>query len=228
MCGMKRLAGLVVALSVIGGLLILAQDETRSGEWRSSGGDSTYKRYSPLSQITRDNVQNLRIVWRRPALDPHLKEQFPKLRTNNYLRATPTMIGGVLYAPDATGLVQAFDATTGQLIWRQAPVPDMADEGSASSTRGGDFWKGGPDDRLFNVRNGYLYALDLRGRAIGAFGTGGRVNLLPAGAHRFGWTSGPIVVGDVVVIAGNLDGAGDEGQKWKNSPPEDVRGFDAR
>jgi len=41
-------------------------------------------------------------------------------------------------------------------------------------------------------------------------------------------SSGPIVVGDVIVIAGNLDGAGDEGQNWKNSPPEDVRGFDAR
>ena len=224
-----RIAGaLVAALAICGGWLIRAQDETRAGEWRSSGGDSTYKRYSPLAQITRDNVKNLRVVWRRPALDPALKAQFPKLRTNNYLRATPTMIGGVLYAPDATGLVQAFDATTGQLIWRQAAVPDMADEASASSTRGVDFWKGGSDHRLFNVRNGYLYALDLRGRAIGAFGTGGRVNLLPAGAHRFGWTSGPIVVGDVVVIAGNLDGAGDEGQKWKNAPPEDVRGFDAR
>jgi len=224
-----RIAGALVASAIaMGGLLVRAQDETRAGEWRSSGGDSTYKRYSPLAQITRDNAKNLRVIWRRPALDPALKEQFPKLRTNNYLRATPTMIGGVLYAPDATGLVQAFDATTGQLIWRQAPVPDMADEVSASSTRGVDFWKGGSDHRLFNVRNGYLYALDLRGRAISAFGIGGRVNLLPAGAHRFGWTSGPIVVGDVVVIAGNLDGAGDEGQKWKNSPPEDVRGFDAR
>jgi glucose dehydrogenase len=225
-----RIAGALVAsaLAMCGGWLVRAQDETRAGEWRSSGGDSTYKRYSPLAQITRDNVKTLRVVWRRPALDPALKEQFPKLRTNNYLRATPTMIGGVLYAPDATGLVQAFDATTGQLIWRQAPVPDMADEVSASSTRGVDFWKGGSDYRLFNVRNGYLYALDLRGRAISAFGTGGRVNLLPPGAHRFGWTSGPIVVGDVVVIAGNLDGAGDDGQKWKNSPPEDVRGFDAR
>ena len=114
--------------------------------------------------------QEPRVVWRRPALDPELKEQFPKLRTNNYLRATPTMIGGVLYAPDATGLVQAFDAATGQPIWRQEPAPDMADEASASSTRGVDFWKGGSDHRLFNVRNGYLYALDLRGRAIGAFG----------------------------------------------------------
>ena len=57
---------------------------------------------------------------------------------------------------------------------------------------------------------------------------GGRVSLVPEGARSFGWSSGPIVVGDVVVIAGNLDGAGDGGTKWKGSPPEDVRGFDAR
>ena len=220
--------GLALTLGVRANVPIRAQDETRNGEWRSSGGDSSYKRYSPLAQINRDNVKNLRIVWRRPALDPTLKDRFPKLRTNNYLRATPTMIGGVLYAPDAVGLIEAFDGATGELLWRQDPGPEMANESSASSTRGVDFWKGGNDHRLFTVRNGYLYALDLRGRSVTAFGTGGRVNLLPAGAHSFGWSSGPIVVGNVVVIAGNLDGAGDGGQKWKNSPPEDVRGFDAR
>ena len=210
-------------------MLALAQDETRTGEWRSSGGDSAYTRYSPLAQINRDNVKNLRIVWRRPALDPQVPQQFPKLRTNNNLRATPTMIGGVLYAPGATGLLEAFDATTGETIWRQEPVPDMESETSASSTRGVDYWKGGSDHRLFTVRNGYLYALDLRGRALE------RVrrppagsSLVPEGARSFGWSSGPIVVGDVVVIAGNLDGAGDAGQKWKGSLPEDVRGFDAR
>src|SRR5437899_216604 len=176
-----RLVGAGVAALAIGGSwLIRAQDETRSGEWRSSGGDSSYKRYSPLAQITRENVKNLRIVWRRPALDPRLKEQFPKLRTNNYLRATPTMIGGVLYAPDAAGLIEAFDAATGQTIWRQDPGPEMASEVSASSTRGVDYWKGASDHRLFTVRNGYLYALDLRGRAVTAFGTGGRVSLVPA------------------------------------------------
>jgi quinoprotein glucose dehydrogenase len=147
---------LAVTLAMGGSLLIRAQDETRTGEWRSSGGDSAYKRYSPLAQITRDNVKNLRIVWRRPALDPRLKEQFPKLRTNNYLRATPTMIGGVLYAPDAAGLIEAFDAATGQIIWREDPGPEMASQTSASSTRGVDYWKGGSDHRLFTVRNGYL------------------------------------------------------------------------
>jgi quinoprotein glucose dehydrogenase len=223
-----RFGVLLAVLGIGGSWLVLAQDETRSGEWRSSGGDSTYKRYSALSQINRDNVKNVRIAWRHPALDPKLKEQFPNLRTSNYLLSTPTMIGGVLYAPDAAGLIQAFDATTGEMIWRQEPTPDMASEVNASSTRGVDFWKGSSDYRLFTVRKGYLYAVDLRGKTVGAFASGGRLNLLPTAAHAFSWSSGPIVVGDVIVVAGNLDGAGDSGFKWKNSPPEDVRGFDAR
>ncbi len=227
---MRKRSGVILLISaaIAAGMIAIAQDETKNGEWRSSGGDSAYTRYSPLAQITKDNVKNLKVLWRRQALDPKLKEQFPKLRTNNYLRATPTMIGGVLYAPDSAGLLEAFDPTTGETIWRQEPVPDMANEAGASSTRGVDFWKGGSDHRLFNVRGGYLYAIDLRGRTLEAFGDHGRVRLVPEGARSFGWSSGPIVVGDVVVIAGNLDGAGDGGTQWKGSPPEDVRGYDAR
>src|SRR5262245_47236002 len=217
----------VIALATAGALILRAQDST-SGEWRSSGGDSAYTRYSPLAQINRDNVKNLRVAWRRPALDPKLAQQFPKLRTNNYLRSTPTMVGGVLYAENSAGLLEAFDATTGETIWRQEPPPGMESENSASSNRGVDFWKGGSDHRLYTVRGGYLYALDMRGRTQTSFGDGGRIRLVPEGARSFGWSSGPIVVGDVVVIAGNVDGAGDGGQKWKNSAPEDVRGFDVR
>src|SRR5438132_8597368 len=153
-----RLVGvLVAALTMAGSWLIRAQDDTRSGEWRSSGGDSSYKRYSPLAQITRENVKSLRIVWRHPAVDPKLKEQFPKLRTNNYLRATPTMIGGVLYAPDAAGLIEAFDAGTGELIWRQYSGREMTTETSAMSTRGVDSGRGGSDSGLLTVWNAYLY-----------------------------------------------------------------------
>src|SRR6185436_18481494 len=118
---MRKRSGviLLISIAIAGSLLALAQDETKNGEWRSSGGDSAYTRYSPLAQITRDNVKNLKVLWRRPAVDPKLPQQFPKLRINNYLRATPTMIGGVLYAPDSAGLLEAFDPTTGETLWRQ-------------------------------------------------------------------------------------------------------------
>jgi glucose dehydrogenase len=52
-----------IAVSALaGGLLALAQDETKTGEWRSSGGDSAYMRYSPLAQIDRNNVKNLKVL----------------------------------------------------------------------------------------------------------------------------------------------------------------------
>jgi len=38
----------------------------------------------------------------------------------------------------------------------------------------------------------------------------------------------PIVVGDVVVIGGVVDGAGDSGMQWRGSAPENVRGYDVR
>ena len=46
-------------------------------------------------------------------------------------------------------------------------------------------------------------------------------------AGRFNDSTGPLVVGDVVVVTGNTAGAGDGGDK-KEAAPEDVRGFDAR
>ena len=222
-------ATVAVAAVAAAHFIVAAKDETRAGEWRSTGGDSAYTRYSPLDQITRDNVKNLRVLWRRPARDPELEKQYPRLRMNNNLRTTPTMIGGVLYGQDQAGLVQAIEVESGGLIWRQELPPEIATETSAQSTRGVDVWTSGSEKRIISVRNGYLHALDTTtGKAVASFGTNGRVSLVPAGGRSFGWSSGPIVVGDVIVVAGNVDGAGDSGQKWKGSVSEDVRGFSAR
>src|SRR5688572_25706069 len=46
-------------------------------EWRYFGGDKAFTRYSPLAQITRDNVRGLRIAWRRPAVNSRMLAAFP-------------------------------------------------------------------------------------------------------------------------------------------------------
>ena len=46
-------------------------------------------------------------------------------------------------------------------------------------------------------------------------------------AGTYGWSAGPIIVGDVVVVAGITGGAGDGGVT-KEAVPEDVRGYNAR
>ena len=111
---------LMIVLWVAAPVMVGAQE--LAGEWSYFGGDKAFTRYSPLDQIDRDNVRDLRIVWRRPAVDPELRAAFPDLRPNAYLRSTPVKIDGVLYAPNALGLIDAFDPATGDTVWRQEPL----------------------------------------------------------------------------------------------------------
>ena len=60
--------------------------------------------YSPLDQVNRENVGELRMVWTRSLA----------ARTGEI---TPLAYGGVLYVPQAEDVIQALDAVTGDLIW---------------------------------------------------------------------------------------------------------------
>jgi len=60
--------------------------------------------YSPLDQINRSNVRNLKMVWTR-GMGPGVQE------------ATPLVYRGVIYLPNPSDLIQAMDAASGDLIW---------------------------------------------------------------------------------------------------------------
>ena len=93
-----------------------------SGQWRSVGGDAAFTRYSPLDQINKNNVKTLKVAWRQAGYDPALKQAFPELRVSGNYRSTPIMVNGVLYAPNAVGLVRAFGPGSGEVRWEQAPA----------------------------------------------------------------------------------------------------------
>ena len=42
----------------------MAQQGAQNGEWRYYGGDSGSTRYSPLDQIDKTNVKDLKVAWR--------------------------------------------------------------------------------------------------------------------------------------------------------------------
>ena len=68
--------------------------------------------YSPLDQIDRDNVDQLRLVWTR-GLSEGIQE------------GTPLVYDGVMYFPNPADVVEAFDAATGDFKWRyQREWPD--------------------------------------------------------------------------------------------------------
>src|SRR5437879_3725403 len=120
---LRRLIGVGCFVSVCGLWTHAVRTQgAATGEWRYYGGDKGYTRYSPVDQINRDNVSKLKIVWRRPALDPQLREEYPDLSPSPYYKATPIMVDGVLYAPNAVGLIEAFDAGSGKTIWVQEPL----------------------------------------------------------------------------------------------------------
>jgi alcohol dehydrogenase (cytochrome c) len=60
--------------------------------------------HSPLDQINRSNVGELKVVWTR-ALGPGLQE------------GTPLVYDGVMYFPNPSDVIQALDAATGDVLW---------------------------------------------------------------------------------------------------------------
>ncbi len=72
--------------------------------------------YSPLDQIDRDNVGELRMVWSRGL---HAGSQ----------QGTPLVYDGTMYMPNPNDVLQAMDAVTGDLLWEyRRPIPDDVDE----------------------------------------------------------------------------------------------------
>ena len=69
--------------------------------------------YSPLDQIDRTNVSNLRMVWSRALSAPGRQQ------------GTPLVYNGVLYMPNPSDVIQAIDAVTGDLLWEyRRALPD--------------------------------------------------------------------------------------------------------
>ena len=231
---LDSLTRLLPALALAGLAVLVAEAQTggaaESSDWPYFGGTRAFTRYAPLDQIDRTNVARLRVAWRRPGIDASFTRPYPELEPSGYLRATPILIDGVLYASNAVGLVEAFDPGTGETIWLQRPRLPTLEGVAGRGVHGVAFWSdGSADRRIFSFRNRFLYALDAAtGEPLAGFGDGGRVDLTPAGANSARGGASPIVVGDVIVVAGVVDGAGDSGVRWRNSAPENVRGFDAR
>ena len=228
-----RSAHATVAFSVLALLLAatarpaVAQHGAAGGEWRAYAGDNGATKYSPLDQIDAGNVDQLRIAWTRPTVDQSILDVVPDLGYGNANRATPLMVDGMLYAPNAVGLVEAWDPASGETIWVQRPMDDGPRGYRGAGHRGIAYWEDGAERRIIAHRGGWLYALDPRtGEPLRDFGDGGRVDLttgLAEGA-RYRWTGAPTVVRDVVVLGQSME----DTFYTKEDIRGDVRAFDVR
>jgi len=111
MQGLKRLCALL-ALALAACATPSARpaaEITDAGEWPSDGRDYTAQRYSPLIQITADNVSQLGLAW------------YDDLDTYRGVEATPIYSEGVLYNTLAWNITTAYDARTGRKLWTYDP-----------------------------------------------------------------------------------------------------------
>ena len=226
-----------------------AQQGAGGGEWRSYGGDTGSTKYTPLAQITPENVGDLAVAWRWESVDgqfdlDELRAQYPALQIGNDtsnvsingLKGTPLMVGDTLYLSTALSQVAAIDAVTGETRWVHDPksyaagIPIMV---LGFSSRGLAYWTDGQAERIiWATGDAMLHAVDAAtGESVPEFGDGGSVDLMRGiwRARRdpppinYSVTSPPVVCNDVVIVGSAVS----DQPRFKESPSGYVRGFDA-
>ncbi|MCO5101372.1 MAG: membrane-bound PQQ-dependent dehydrogenase, glucose/quinate/shikimate family [Burkholderiaceae bacterium] len=92
--------------------------EVPKEDWRAYGRTRAGRRYSPLAQITPQNVSQLTVAWRFETGDLRGQKGDPPETT---FEVTPLKIGERLFLCTPHQHVIALDATTGEKIWEYDP-----------------------------------------------------------------------------------------------------------
>jgi len=179
--------------------------------WDSFGGDAGGTRFSPLRQITPENVNQLKVAW------VYHTHDYPAERpdaTQTTFEASPIIDEDTLYFCSGLSRAFAIDAITGKEKWIYDSKPNL-DRVWSSTCRGVALWKdkdvkspaeqGVCAKRIFmGTVDGRMVAIDANtGLACKDFGDNGVIHLNdgigdvePGEMHM---TSPPTVINDVVV-----------------------------
>src|SRR5215213_7050703 len=253
-----RVATALVALAIVAalgvGFGVDAQSTTASTagstEWPTYGHDPGGMRFSPLTQITPANVNQLNVAWvyHMKPVTPATPGSAPAPEAAgapvgdappapvqgrggrgrggsgfSSSEVTPLVVNGTMYLATPYFRVVALDAVTGKETWAyQLPSANP-------STRGVEYWPGDaqtPAQIVFGSTDGKLYSVDAKtGKPNDAFGTSGMVDLntpeiLQGQPGRDGLSSPPIVYKNLVITGGTTQ------ENPPRGPAGDVRAWD--
>jgi alcohol dehydrogenase (cytochrome c) len=154
--------------------------------WLTYFGNNRAWSYSPLNQITRENVRNLLPAW-----------AFSAGSVEGGLVSTPLVMDGVMYLPALHDRVFALDAATGKQIWsynHEMETRDVWVPYNTNVTRGLALGYGLV---YVGTRDNHLVAIDQKtGREVWD------VEVEDEGQCFCNITSAPIVVKDKVIVGG--------------------------
>ncbi|MBS1829885.1 MAG: PQQ-binding-like beta-propeller repeat protein [Acidobacteria bacterium] len=172
-------------------------------DWSVYLGDKGTTHYSPLDQINKQNVSQLRQVWR------HETGDIGEFQSNGLI------VDGVLYTASPNRKVLALRAATGERLWTFDPLSERADN-PGKRQRGVVYWASGNDKRIFTGAGTYLYALDATtGKPVRSFGKNGSVHM-GEGVDTYGNPGPPSVIintpgviyKDMYIVGGSTRGPG--------------------
>src|SRR3954469_16533810 len=203
--------------------------------WEHWGGDRGGSRFSPLNQITPDNVGNLVRAWEFSTGD--LDRRAPELMKRTKFQATPLLVEDSLIFCSPFNEVIALDPGSGVQKWRYDPkISTSQRPANRYNCRGVAYWV---DDRapgtaacrariLVGTNDARVIALDARSGILCAdFGTNGEIRIeigMPLEwPGEFQITSAPVIARGVVIV-----GSAIADNRRAEAPSGTVRAFDAR
>jgi quinoprotein glucose dehydrogenase len=202
-------------------------------DWAYYGHDAGGTRYSPLAQINRENVAQLKVAWIFHNGDISDGSGRPK---RSGLEATPLLVDGTLYLTTPFNRVFAVNPETGRQLWVYDPMIELAGNyGDGLINRGVATWldpsraKGKRcRRRIFEATlDARLIALDgATGDPCMDFGNRGQISLRDVARYipgEYHMTSPPAVIDDMVVVGAAIDD-----NARVDMPSGVVRAFDAR
>lgn len=245
---LRRICGVVLAaaLTACGPAAIQRDPGAPVEEWPTYGNDAGSSRYSPLTEINRQNVRDLKVAWTYHTgdiADGTGTWNGQKIWAKSTFEATPLVVDDTLYLASSFNRIIALDPETGREKWAFDPKLDrIGYYGDYFTCRGLATWvdperpEGQACHRIIYeaVLDGRLVAVDgTTGQPCAAFGTGGQVSLkagikLDAGIDHiipgeYHFTSAPAVVGNVVVVGSAIND-----NDRVEMPSGVVRGYNAR
>jgi quinoprotein glucose dehydrogenase len=202
--------------------------------WEHWGGDRGGSRFSPLNQITPDNVGNLVRAWEFRTGD--LDARAPEVMKRTKFQATPLLVEDSLVFCSPFNEVIALDPGSGVQKWRYDPKISTAQRpANRYNCRGVAYWVDAQAAEnaacrariLMGTNDARVIALDARnGVPCADFGANGEIKLAISPLEwpgEFQITSAPVVARGVVIV-----GSAIADNRRVDAPPGTVRAFDVR
>lgn len=137
--------------------------------WSIYKADKHSSSFSPLKQISKENVAKLQPAWTFRPNDAREGTRFSRNESN------PIVVDGVMYTTSARHRLYALEASTGRLIWSFDPFNGGTGGGVS---RGVTYWEDGDDKRILFTAGDQLYAMDAKtGKPVLSFGEQGKASM---------------------------------------------------